>query len=221
MSSGDWSANALFRRQMLAGMGVGLGAGLAATALALDSAMAQAGRDGAVEAGKVAGIRGTAAATRGSLQRVLRLEESVFVRDLLRTNPASRLQVQLGQSTRLFMGEKTQVTIDDELLRRGGNIHLASGALLFQRKPPDPKPPVNICSPFALLAVRGTTVFAGPSNGVFGVFVEDGEVLVTAANVPVLLRPGEGTNIARPGAPPTPAVVWGKARIDAALASIR
>ena len=37
---------------------------------------------------------------------------------------------------------------------------------------PDPKPEVTIRSPYALLAVRGTTVFAGPSNGVFGVFVQ-------------------------------------------------
>jgi hypothetical protein len=56
---------------------------------------------------------------------------------------------------------------------------------------------------------------------VFGVFVASGRVSVQAANQSVLLDEGEGTNIAAPGAPPSPPVPWGEARIRAALASVQ
>ncbi len=179
------------------------------------------GRRKSEAAGTIAGLRGSANALRRGRKLSLRLDGDVYVQDALSTQAASRLQVALGKTTRLFMGENTHVTIDDHILKRGGVINLSSGSLLFQRKPPDPKPAVSIRSPFAHLAVRGTTVFAGPSNGVFGVFVADGEVEVSAAGRSVILRPGQGTNIARPGDAPTAAVSWGKARIDAALASVR
>ncbi|MCC2095789.1 MAG: FecR domain-containing protein [Hyphomicrobiales bacterium] len=176
-------------------------------------------------AGQVAAIRGAATATSRvqsrTLSRALQLQDKVFVQDLLATSRQSRLNVKLGAATQLYMGENTRVVIDDQLVKRGGDIRLSSGALLFQREAPDPKPGVTINSPFALLAVRGTTVFAGPSNGVFGVFVVDGEVQVRAAGASVVLKPGEGTNIQRVGARPTAAAAWGKARIEAALASVR
>jgi len=106
-------------------------------------------------------------------------------------------------------------------VRRGGAIHLGQGAVLFERSAPDPKPAVTIRSPYALLAVRGTTVFAGPSNGVFGVFVVTGEVEVRNGAGSVRLGPGQGTDIARPGAKPSSAAVWGDARINAAMRSVR
>jgi ferric-dicitrate binding protein FerR (iron transport regulator) len=71
-----------------------------------------------------------------------------------------------------------------------------------------------------LIAVRGTRFFAGPSNGVFGVFVERGSVTVAAAARQVLLRAGQGTDIHHPGAAPTPAAKWGRPRIDAAFGSV-
>jgi hypothetical protein len=37
----------------------------------------------------------------------------------------------------------------------------------------------------------------------------------------VVLAAGEGTNIAQPGAEPTPPAKWGQPRVDAAMASVR
>ena len=53
---------------------------------------------------------------------------------------------------------------------------------------------------FGLIAIRGTRVFAGPSNGVFGVFVDRGSVDVTAAGKTVTLAAGSGPTS------PTPAI---------------
>lgn len=171
--------------------------------------------------GSVASIKGEANARRAGQARTLQPGEALFVNERLQTASASRLQAALGPATNLLMGENTHIMIDRHLVRRGGTIHLAQGGILFARKAPDPKPAVTISSPYAMLAVRGTTVFAGPSNGVFGVFVEEGLVIVRNKGGTVTLRPGEGTDIARHGARPTPAARWGKARIDAALASVR
>jgi ferric-dicitrate binding protein FerR (iron transport regulator) len=79
---------------------------------------------------------------------------------------------------------------------------------------------MQIQTSFGLIAVRGTRFFAGQSAGVFGVFVERGRVAVSAAGTEVLVRAGQGTNIAHPGDAPTPAAPWGGARIRAALESV-
>jgi ferric-dicitrate binding protein FerR (iron transport regulator) len=209
----------MIRRDVLTGLGsLGVTASIAGSLAAHEAAFAATA---AAAAGTVAGIRGTATATNRGKPRALQSQDEVFVREMLSTIAQSRLHVKLGPATQLYMGENTRVVIDNDLVKRGGEIRLSSGALLFQRRAPDPKPRVTIQSPFALLAVRGTTVFAGPSNGVFGVFVQDGEVQVRAGGAMVSLTPGEGTNIARPGARPTAPAAWGQARIDAALASVR
>jgi ferric-dicitrate binding protein FerR (iron transport regulator) len=68
--------------------------------------------------------------------------------------------------------------------------------------------------------VRGTRFFAGPSNNVFGVFVERGSVSVAAAGTQVIVRAGQGTNIAQPGAAPTAPAPWGAERIRTAIESV-
>ena len=60
----------------------------------------------------------------------------------------------------------------------------------------------NPRSPFALIAVRGTLFFAGPSNGVFGVFVGRGFVEVTGGDRTVVIRPGLAPTL------PTPVTVY-------------
>ena len=50
--------------------------------------------------------------------------------------------------------------------------------------------PINIRSPFGLISVRGTRLFAGPSKGVFGVFVVNGAVTVAAAGKTVTVQGG-------------------------------
>jgi|SRR6266540_6787995 len=79
---------------------------------------------------------------------------------------------------------------------------------------------VSIRSPFGSIAVRGTHFFAGPSAGVFGIFVFRGSVRVTAAGRQVDVTEGKGTNIERVGSRPTSPTTWGAERIRLALASV-
>jgi ferric-dicitrate binding protein FerR (iron transport regulator) len=171
-------------------------------------------------AGLVAALRGSVSAQQGTARRSLAASDPVFVGDRVVTGAGARANLSLGALTQLRLGEKARVTIDRFVTEAGGTITLGDGALLLDREPASGNGPVSIQSSYALIAVRGTRVFAGPSNGVFGVFVARGTVTVRAAGREVSLGAGQGTDIPRRGAPPGPVRAWGQARIDAALAQV-
>jgi ferric-dicitrate binding protein FerR (iron transport regulator) len=164
-------------------------------------------------------VRGEASAEGQSARRALQRDAPVFVADLVSTGPESRLTIHLGENTRLRLGERARIIIDRYLVDAGGEFRLEAGAMLFDRPSGQPLP-VRVRSPFGLIAVRGTRFFAGPSAHVFGVFVERGTVAVGAAGREVTVSPGQGTDISRPGEPPTPVKAWGEPRIREALASV-
>ena len=172
------------------------------------------------KAGAVEDLKGEAFAEKDAKRRNLERAAPLFIHDQVATGLSSRLTMRLGRDTMLKLGERARVVIDRYLVDAGGEISLESGPLLFDRPRPNPKAPVQIRSSFGLIAVRGTRFFAGPSNGVFGVFVARGSVAVTGGGRRVVVRAGEGTDIASPGAQPTPPKRWGEPRIRAALASV-
>ncbi|HEV2555539.1 MAG TPA: FecR family protein [Bosea sp. (in: a-proteobacteria)] len=211
IGSGD---GALDRRVLVrAAMLLGLG-GLPLPALA----QTQANR--APAAGLVTDLRGDAMAELRETRRRLATDGPVFVGDRVETGEDARAGFRLGRATELRLGEKARITIDRFIIDAGGTITLGAGALLVDKAPGSEAGRIRIRSSYGLIAVRGTRFFAGPSDGVFGVFVARGEVAVRAAGREVVLRGGEGTDIARRGAAPTPARRWGEARIAAALAQI-
>jgi hypothetical protein len=171
--------------------------------------------------GSVEEVRGEAFAETRAQRRTLDRAAPLFINDLVGTGADSRLTLQLGKDTTLRLGQQARLTIDRFLVNAGGEINLRSGAILFDGPPGSARSRMQIRSSFGLIAVRGTRFFAGPSAGVFGVFVERGGVAVSAAGARVLLRSGQGTNIARPGAAPTRPAVWKPERIRSALASVQ
>ncbi|HEV7256477.1 MAG TPA: FecR family protein [Bosea sp. (in: a-proteobacteria)] len=181
---------------------------------------AQAPAAGPAPAGLVTDLRGDAVAELREARRALSTNGPVFVGDRVETGDGARAGFRLGRATELRLGEKSRITIDRFIVDAGGTITLGAGALLFDKAPGSEAGGLRVRSSYGLIAVRGTRFFAGPSNGVFGVFVLRGEVSVSAAGQEVSLAAGEGTDIARPGAPPTPARGWGDARIRAAMALV-
>jgi ferric-dicitrate binding protein FerR (iron transport regulator) len=172
-------------------------------------------------AGKVEELKGSAFADTAQQHRALNGASPIYVGDRVSTGAASRLTMRLGTDTTVKLGENTQLVIDKFLPETGGEISLEAGPMLFDRPPGARRMPVQIRSPYAVLAVRGTQFFAGPSNGVFGVFVKSGTLEVSAASTTVTLSAGQGTNLQSRGAAPTAPVNWGQSRIDAAYASVR
>jgi hypothetical protein len=175
----------------------------------------------AEEVGSVQEVKGDAFAEADGRRRNLERSAPLFLKDMVGTGPEARLVVHLGSATTLQLGSSARLTIDRFLVNVGGNITLQSGPILFDR--PEDAAPVDMQfhSSFGLIAVRGTRFFAGPSAGVFGVFVARGAVTVSAAGTEVVVRAGEGTNIAQPGAAPSAPNPWGAERIRNAMQSVQ
>src|SRR5262245_38786940 len=172
------------------------------------------------QVGSVSDIEGEAFAEARAERRALYQASPCFINDVVATSRNSRLTLRLGRDTTLRLGQEARLTIDRYLVDAGGEITLQSGPILYDRPSHATPSRLSIQSPFALISVRGTRFFAGPSAGTFGVFVERGSVVVSAAGSRVLLRPGQGTNVAYPGAAPTPAAPWGAERIRSAMARV-
>ncbi|HUK07013.1 MAG TPA: FecR domain-containing protein [Stellaceae bacterium] len=169
---------------------------------------------------------GSVAAVRGDVFKEVRAEHMalaaaapLFVGDVVGTGRVSRATLRLGADTVVLMGADVLLTIDSFLADAGGEITLQSGPILYDHD--GGAAPMRIRSTFGQIAVRGTRFFAGPSAGVFGVFVERGSVEVTTTGGRVIVEAGQGTNIAQIGANPTPAAPWKPERIRAALESVQ
>lgn len=199
----------IHRRSLLIGLALaGARPGFAAAAMQI------------IEAGSVVQVTGESTGQLKGEKRTLSVGDSVFIDDMLATGAGARLGAKLGEMTRLSLGERTRVRIDKFLVDRGGELVLERGAILFDRPDDKPSGTLNVTTPFGLIAARGTKFFAGPSNGVFGVFVEHGLVTVKTRGGQVSLTNGQGTDLKSRSAPPTTPRSWGDMRIAQALASV-
>lgn len=172
--------------------------------------------------GAVSDLRGEAAAERASQRLKLQVKSPVELGDTLMTAKRSRLKAALGDKTTLQLGAETKVKIDNFIVDAGGELTLGgNGAMLLDAPSGGFPKGLVVESPFALIAVRGTRVFAGKIDGVFGVFVDRGSVNVTAGGRTVRLRQGQGTDIKRRGDPPGPVKTWGQPKIRKAFALVR
>jgi ferric-dicitrate binding protein FerR (iron transport regulator) len=191
---------------------------LGALAAVLAMRVARADAAAAVRAGEVQTSRGDCFARTASSRRALTPDEDVFVGDFVSTGVDSSLGLLLGTATKIQLAAETQLRIDRFIVNAGGILKLDRGAILYDHDPKAGADSSVVRSPFGLVAVRGTRFFAGPSNGVFGVFVERGAVMVVGVNTAVNLAPGQGTNLSAPGAEPSPPSIWAPARVAAAMA---
>jgi hypothetical protein len=171
-------------------------------------------------AGEVEHILGAASAVTNGQNRELALRAQIYIEDLIKTGAAARLGLRLGRRTTLRLGERAQIKIDRYLVDAGGDINLMEGAILYERPGKPAGTELKFRSPYGLIAIRGTRFFAGPSRGVFGVFVGAGEVEVTSAGSSVIVGHRQGTDIRQVGAPPSKPAFWKRPRIREALASV-
>jgi len=171
-----------------------------------------------IDAGLVEEVSGTATAVGSASRRALSVRDDVYIGDDVETAALSRARLALGRDTIVRLGENASLRIDNYLLDSGGVLTIGAGAVLLDKTPS--KGPTKLKGAFGLIMVRGTRVFAGPSNGVIGVFVAHGVVDLTSGGVTVTLHDGEGSDVARRGARPTAPKAWGAARVQAALASV-
>lgn len=178
--------------------------------------------------GTVSRIQGEASGILGGTTIPLSPDASVFLNEVLSTGEAARLEVTFTDSTRLTLGEKAKLTLGTYVFNPAagrrtikfalvGAVRFVTGKLskLMMSR-------VSLTTPVANVGIRGTDFFAGPiDNQALGVLLIEGAVSVSnPAGQRILNRPGQGTNIAVPGAAPGPVTIWPQPKVDRALASV-
>ena len=188
-----------------------------------------AGQATAQEAiGAVSRIQGQASATRGGTTRALGLNASVFLNDVVSTGAAARLEITFADNTRLTLGEKVELTLDTYVFNVAAGIGTirfkAVGAFRFLSGQVSKlaTSAVSVTTPVATIGTRGTEFWAGPiDNQALGVLLLEGAVSVSnAAGEQILNQPGQGTNIAAPGAAPGPVTFWPSDKVSRAIAAV-
>jgi hypothetical protein len=180
------------------------------------------------QVGSVSRIKPDGEALRDGITVDLASGTAIHQGDEIRTGKGARVEVRLRDETRLTLGEMAKVRVDDFVFDPGrgvgsvtvdslaGSFRFVSGRLstMTQKR-------VAISSTFVTVGIRGTDFWAGPIRGVYGVLLLDGAIEVTAGGVTRTLdNPGQGVDVAAPGAPPGPVVQWAPAKSAEALATV-
>jgi hypothetical protein len=178
--------------------------------------------------GAVSRIQGAASGTRGATTQTLGPNTSVFLNEVVTTAEGTRLEVTFKDNTRLTLGEKVKLTLDSYVFNRPAGLGTikfeVAGAFRFVsgRLSKLARSDVSVTTPAANIGIRGTDFWAGPiDDQALGVFLIYGAVSVSnAAGTQNLSRPGQGTNIATPGAAPGPVTLWPPDKVSRALAAV-
>ena len=178
--------------------------------------------------GTVSRIQGEASGTRNGAIRTLGLNSSVFLNEVLSTAQTARLEVTFTDNTRLTLGEKAKLTLDtyvfDSAAGNGTIKFGLVGAFRFVSGQVSKlaSADVSVTTPVAAVGIRGTEFWGGPiDDQVLGVFLIEGAVSVAnAAGQQILNLPGQGTNIAAPGAAPGSVTFWAPDKVGRAIATV-
>jgi hypothetical protein len=178
--------------------------------------------------GAVSRIQGEASGTRGGTTQALGPNASVFPNEVVSTGDGTRLELTFKDKTQLTLSEKTKLTLDTYVFNPAAGVGTikfeAVGAFKFVsgRLSKLATAAVNVTTPVANIGIRGTEFWAGPiDDQALGVFLTAGTVIVSnAAGTQTLSQPGQGTNIAAPGAAPGPVTFWPAAKVSRALATV-
>ncbi|MGI9387972.1 MAG: FecR family protein [Methyloligellaceae bacterium] len=176
--------------------------------------------------GAVIKVRPVADISSEGKTRAAKSGSPVHYKDMLTTGASARLEVNLADDTKITLGEKASLTIDEFVYNPAGRNAVSAavkGAFRFttgligKAKQKE----VKIQTPIATLAVRGTDFWGGPIDGTYGVLVLKGEVSVTTAGgTAVLDQPGQGVTISAAGAAPSTPKTWSNERVARAVATI-
>ncbi len=178
--------------------------------------------------GAVSRIQGRASGVHNGATEALGLKSSVFLKEVVSTGDAARLEVTFTDGTRLTLGEKAKLTLDTFVFNPAasratvkfavvGAFRVLSGQMTKLASSD-----VSVTTPVAIIGIRGTEFWGGPiDNQPLGVFLIEGAVSVSnAAGQQILSQPGQGTNIATPGAAPGPVTFWPQDKVNRAIAAV-
>ena len=176
--------------------------------------------------GTVSRIQGEASGTRNGATRALAPNSAVFLNETVATGETARLEVTFTDNTRLTLGEKAKLTLDnyvfDSAARRGTIKFGLVGAFRFVSGQVSKLASADVSVTTPVVGIRGTEFWGGPiDDQALGVFLIEGSVSVSnGAGQQILNLPVQGTNIAAPGAAPGPVTFWPPDEVGRAIAMV-
>jgi hypothetical protein len=151
---------------------------------------------------------------------------AVRLMERVSTGAGGRLELAFDDGTHLTVGEKAEVVLDQFVYDPNGanRFHAAiNGAFRYVSGAlgAGATRQASITTPFAVIGVRGTDFWGGPTGGMSGVVVFAGVVSVaTATGSVVLSAPGEGTDVPVGNVPPGAVSRWPDDKVAAAIATV-
>ena len=125
----------------------------------------------AAAAGSAKGVKPDASADRSGVIQTLVVGSDVFIGDLVETGPKGQVQILFADNTRLVVGPKSSLKIEDYLIRNDGSagklaVDMLGGAFRFSTGDAA-KTRYKIDTPTGTIGVRGTQfdVFVEPVTG--------------------------------------------------------
>ncbi|MDE2332411.1 MAG: FecR domain-containing protein [Bradyrhizobium sp.] len=112
--------------------------------------------------GNVATLTGTATVTRHNAQTPLKLQDDIFLNDVLRTSANSTLGVTFNDATTFNLTANARITVDNYVYQEGGKhnsalFDIAKGTVAFVAAEVAHSGDMKISTPTATLGIRGTT----------------------------------------------------------------
>ncbi len=180
------------------------------------------------EVGTVSRQQASATAIRDGRPVSLSPNAIVHEDDELQTGPNARLELTLLDGTKLTMGENSTLVVDKFVYDMNGDMGTAivkalKGPFRFVtgRIGQMANKQLEVRTAVATIGIRGTDFWGGPSAGVYGIFLVEGEIVVSnAAGQTVLDEPGTGVDMTDPNIAPGAVGRWSQSRVDEALAAV-
>jgi hypothetical protein len=173
--------------------------------------------------GRISALQGRATVLRQGVDRPdqLEMDSPLYRADTVQTATASKARLSLDDDTVVTMGELTTLRIVRAGTAQAGaaaRVSVATGVARLVAQHVPGRAHAEAVTPTAVAAVRGTEWLLDVSGRGTGILVVAGQVVVSNARREikgtVVLKPGEGTDVA-PGKAPTPPATWSASRRDA------
>jgi len=179
--------------------------------------------------GTIVEIEGTASVQQATQSVKLKVNDPVYLNDVLTTDKESKLVTLLIDDTQFILAENTSFKVNDYTYdpkqEKGGRAeyNILKGAFLYVSGLLSKKNEghITIKNNYGTIGIRGTTVWGGHvENKGYGVLVADGVAQFMTNKGSIRLEAGQGTFITKESSYPSRAKVWGAPVMKAALATI-
>lgn len=178
-------------------------------------------------AGKVIRLQNSAIAIQDAMPRVLAVGSEILVGDVISTGKKARIEIQMLDESVMTLSERTNFVIVDFIFKPTegnaafrlleGAFKAASGELVKLTGAT-----MTVETRTATIGIRGTEVWGGALADDFEVALLSGKsVYVETRNGRVELnKAGEGTVVNDLNKPPGKPKIWGKPKVERALATV-